>query len=79
MNLNKIPRHVLKDIRRYLSAETGDSAEHDHLIEGMSARRAFACYCDWNGIQGQSDTLMRAIDALRGAEEETENAVDWIR
>jgi hypothetical protein len=59
MNINKIPDHVLRDLRRRCTEEE---------IKGCSAEYLFNEYCEWHGLRRWGDTLLNTIDALREAD-----------
>lgn len=59
MDINKIPAHILKDLRERCS---------DEEIKGCSAEYLFDEYCMWHGLIGWGGSLITTLDALRDAE-----------
>ena len=59
MDIEKIPAHILKDLRESCS---------DEEIKGCSAEYLFDEYCDELGLRHWAELLIVALDALRAAE-----------
>ena len=60
MNIEKIPSHILADLRGRLT---------DDQISQVSADSLFCEYCNWNGLTGWGSSLIEALDSLRACEE----------
>jgi len=61
MKINKIPAHILTDVR----ARDFSDAE----IEKLSAKEIFKQYCEWNGLINWYDTLWDAVLDLKKIED----------
>tara|TARA_R110000851_G_scaffold86237_1_gene187285 strand:- start:258 stop:455 length:198 start_codon:yes stop_codon:yes gene_type:complete len=60
MNIEKIPSHILADLRENLT---------DEEIERASANYLFCEYCNWNNLGGWGSSLIETLDSLRACEE----------
>lgn len=61
MDINKIPPHILADLRERLSDEEILNSTPEHL---------FKEYCQWNNLLGWGTSLIYALDSLRAADTE---------
>ncbi len=58
MNIEAIPRDVLRDLKKRLT---------DDQIEASTPEQLFAEYCTWHGLIGWGSQLVSVLDALRQA------------
>lgn len=59
MKLDKIPEHILSDLRERMS---------DGEIERSSPEECFHQYCHWHGLIDWGHSLVRVLDQLRNSE-----------
>ena len=62
LQVAKIPRYLVNDLMKRGYTEQS--------IATLSPAEAFREYCEWHGLINWSDTLIKAIDDLRGAAKE---------
>ena len=60
MDIDKIPPHILKDLRERCD---------DEEIKGCSAEYLFNEYCEWHGLKGWGEPLLNTLSSLKRAEE----------
>ena len=69
IDLDKLPDYVVKDIAYNLGAEDEEDVDdYRARIATMSARQAFSCYCNWNGLMGYGNSLFQVVTTLQIAE-----------
>jgi hypothetical protein len=61
MDINKIPPHILDNVREKIC---DDPDKADKIIRHLTPKEVFEHYCDWNGMRGWSDTLWDVVRIL---------------
>lgn len=57
---NKIPNHILKDLREHRGLEPEDSSADD-IINTYSKEEVLDKYLEWNGIIGYTDVIVEIM------------------
>ena len=67
MDITKLSKQVLGDVRQNLGCEEPTDESKDGQIAMMTPVEVFDCYLIWNGIIGYSRTLWDAVENIKAA------------